>query len=509
MYAHGAPPGLAATLQSARPRARGHRVLQASGRSRAANGRGRRPPSTAPKPNGNVRPTATSQRMGYPAACMYFDQFKHQLPDIDPDETDEWMASLDQVVAEEGEVRGRFLVYKLLKRARQLQIGLPPLTQTRYINTISPEQEPDFPGDEEMELRIRRIIRWNAMAMVLRANSRFSGIGGHLSTYASLGEPVRDRLQPLLPREGRRRARRPDLLPGPRRAGHLRPGVPRGPPDRGPARPLPPRDRPGPGPVSSYPHPRLMPDFWEFPTVSMGLGPISAIYQARFNRYLHNRGLADTSRVARVGVPRRRRDRRARVARRAPRRRPRGPRQPDLRRQLQPAAPRRPGARQRQDHPGARGGLPRLGLERHQGHLGARVGRAARPRRRRRAGPADERRPSTASSRSSRSRAAPTSASTSSGRTRGSASSSSTSPTTTSPSSAAAATTTARSTRRTRRPPSTRAPRRSSSPRPSRAGRSGAGVEARNVTHQTKKLSEAELRDLPRPPAAADPRRPA
>src|SRR6478736_6518223 len=116
---------------------------------------------------------------------MYFDEFKHQLPDIDPDETDDWMQSLDQVVEQAGESRARFLIYKLLKRARQLQIGLPPLTQTRYINTISPEQEPTFPGDEAMELRIRRIVRWNAVAMVLRANSQFSGIGGHLSTYAS------------------------------------------------------------------------------------------------------------------------------------------------------------------------------------------------------------------------------------------------------------------------------------------------------------------------------------
>src|SRR6476661_10742543 len=152
--------------------------------ARAGHAR-RRAASTAPKPNGNVRPTATSQRMGYPAACMYFDQFKHQLPDIDPQETDEWMASLDQVVADEGEVRGRFLVYKLLKRARMLQIGLPPLTQTRYINTISPEQEPDFPGDEEMEHRIRQFIRWNAVAMVVRANHHYDGIGGHLATYAS------------------------------------------------------------------------------------------------------------------------------------------------------------------------------------------------------------------------------------------------------------------------------------------------------------------------------------
>ena len=116
---------------------------------------------------------------------MYFDEFKHQLPDIDPDETEDWMQSLDQVVEQAGETRARFLVYKLLKRARQLQIGLPPLTQTRYINTISPEQEPDFPGDEAMELRIRRIVRWNAVAMVLRANTNFPGIGGHLSTYAS------------------------------------------------------------------------------------------------------------------------------------------------------------------------------------------------------------------------------------------------------------------------------------------------------------------------------------
>ena len=116
---------------------------------------------------------------------MYFDEFKHQLPDIDEAETEEWMASLDQVVAQEGEMRARFLMYKLLKRARQLQIGLPPLTQTRYINTISPEQEPDFSGDEELERRIRRLIRWNAVAMVLRANNQFSGIGGHLATYAS------------------------------------------------------------------------------------------------------------------------------------------------------------------------------------------------------------------------------------------------------------------------------------------------------------------------------------
>ena len=225
---------------------------------------------------------------------MYFDEFKHQLPDIDPDETEDWMQSLDQVVEQAGETRARFLVYKLLKRARQLQIGLPPLTQTRYINTISPEQEPGFPGDEAMELRIRRIVRWNAVAMVLRANTRFAGIGGHLSTYASSaslyetgfnhffrgkdGEGSVDQIfyqghaalgiyaRAFL--EGRLTEAQLDHF---RREG-----------------------APGVG-LSSYPHPRLMPDFWEYPTVSMGLGPISAVYQARFNRYLHNRGQLDTS----------------------------------------------------------------------------------------------------------------------------------------------------------------------------------------------------------------------
>src|SRR5256885_4720311 len=114
-----------------------------------------------------------------------FDEFKRQLPDVDPRETDEWIESLDALVDQAGPERARFVLYKLLKRARMLQIGLPPLTQTRYINTISPEQEPEFPGDESMEHRIRQFIRWNAVAMVVRANHHYDGIGGHLPTYAS------------------------------------------------------------------------------------------------------------------------------------------------------------------------------------------------------------------------------------------------------------------------------------------------------------------------------------
>ncbi|MBI2762739.1 MAG: pyruvate dehydrogenase (acetyl-transferring), homodimeric type [Chloroflexi bacterium] len=225
---------------------------------------------------------------------MYIDEFKQQLPDLDSAETTEWIESLDQVVKDQGETRARFLLFKLLKRARQLQVGLPPLTNTRYINTISPEQEPFFPGDEDIERRIRRLIRWNAVAMVLRANSRFSGIGGHLATYASAatlyevgfnhffrgkdGEGSGDQIfyqghaapgiyaRAFL--EGRLSESQLD---------HFR------------------RETPPQAGLSSYPHPRLMPDFWEFPTVSMGLGPISAIYQARYNRYLENRGILDTS----------------------------------------------------------------------------------------------------------------------------------------------------------------------------------------------------------------------
>nr|MBA2720174.1 pyruvate dehydrogenase (acetyl-transferring), homodimeric type [Chloroflexota bacterium] len=225
---------------------------------------------------------------------MYFDEFKHQLPDIDPAETQEWLESFDQLVEQEGESRARFLVYKLLKRARQLHVGLPPLTQTRYINTISPEQEPFFPGDESIEHRIRRIVRWNAVAMVLRANNKFTGIGGHLATYASAASLYEVGFNHFF--KGKDGDNAGDQI---FYQGHAAPGMYARAFLEGRLT----EDQldhfrretvPGQG-LSSYPHPRLMPDFWEFPTVSMGLGPISAIYQARYNRYLQNRGLLDTS----------------------------------------------------------------------------------------------------------------------------------------------------------------------------------------------------------------------
>src|SRR5918999_1526039 len=113
-----------------------------------------------------------------------YDAFKDQLPDIDPEETSEWIEALDGVI-DNSPGRARFLLYRILHHARARQIGLPSMVSTDYINTISPEEEPYFPGDEEMELRVRRIIRWNAAVMVSRANKAIEGIGGHLSTYAS------------------------------------------------------------------------------------------------------------------------------------------------------------------------------------------------------------------------------------------------------------------------------------------------------------------------------------
>jgi pyruvate dehydrogenase E1 component len=218
--------------------------------------------------------------------------FKRQLPDIDETETREWIESLDAVIERYGRERAEFLLRRLLKRARQLDVGMPGLVRSRYINTISPEQEAPFPGDERMELRIRRIVRWNAAVMVLRANLKHAGLGGHLSSYASSASLYEVGFNHFF--------RGKDNGPGDQIyfQGHAAPGIY--------ARAFLEgrlgkdrlehfrREVSGQG-LSSYPHPRLMPDFWEFPTVSMGLGPLNAIYQARFNRYLHARGLADTS----------------------------------------------------------------------------------------------------------------------------------------------------------------------------------------------------------------------
>jgi pyruvate dehydrogenase E1 component len=219
-----------------------------------------------------------------------------QLPDIDPDETREWVESLDAVLDERGKARARYLMLKLIERARERQVGVPALRSTDYINSIPPEREPWFPGDEHIERRIRAFIRWNAAVMVSKANRKGLEVGGHIATYqsaASLYEVgfnhffrgkdhpgggdqifIQGHASPgMYARaflEGRLST---DQLDG------FRQEVSRGPHNG----------------LSSYPHPRLMPDFWEFPTVSMGLAALNSIYQARFNRYLHHRGIKDTS----------------------------------------------------------------------------------------------------------------------------------------------------------------------------------------------------------------------
>ena len=217
-----------------------------------------------------------------------------RLPDTDPVQTIEWMDSIRDVAEVQGPARARFLTSKILDHARNLGVGLPVLVQTPYINTINPQEEPDYPGDERLEKRIRRLIRWNAAVMVIRANRRFPGIGGHLASYASTASLLEVGFNHFF--KGREHALGHDQVFF---QGHTAPGIY--------ARAfLEGRlteehvDRfrreqwQGHG-LSSYPHPRLMPKFWEFPTVSMGLGPLLAIYQARFNRYLHARGIADTS----------------------------------------------------------------------------------------------------------------------------------------------------------------------------------------------------------------------
>jgi pyruvate dehydrogenase E1 component len=219
-----------------------------------------------------------------------------QLPDIDADETREWIESFDDVVRTHGRARARYVMLRLLERAREQSVGVPGLRSTDFINTIPPEREPWFPGDEYVERRIRAYIRWNAAVMVSRANRPGLGVGGHIATYASAASLYEVGFNHFF--RGKDYGESGDQV---FIQGHAAPGMyarafleGRLTEDQlnGFRQEL---SHSG-GGLPSYPHPRLMRDFWEFPTVSMGLGAINAVYQARFNRYLLARQIKDTSR---------------------------------------------------------------------------------------------------------------------------------------------------------------------------------------------------------------------
>ncbi|HUX69803.1 MAG TPA: pyruvate dehydrogenase (acetyl-transferring), homodimeric type [Cellulomonadaceae bacterium] len=218
-----------------------------------------------------------------------------QVPDIDPVETGEWVESLDGLIDEKGGPRARYVLLNLLKRARERNVAIPTSLNTPYVNTIGVHDEPYFPGDEVIERRYRSWIRWNSAVMVTRAQRPGIGVGGHISSYASVATLYEVGLNHFF--RGKDHPGGGDQVYF---QGHASPGVY--------ARAFlegrlsahqldgfrQELSHPG-GGLPSYPHPRLAPGLWEFPTVSMGLGPASAIYQAWTNRYLHLRGIKDTS----------------------------------------------------------------------------------------------------------------------------------------------------------------------------------------------------------------------
>ena len=216
-----------------------------------------------------------------------------QFVDSNPEETSEWLQSLDAVIDREGPQRARAIMMNLLRRSAEKGVSIPTIASTDYINTIPPENEPWFPGDEFIEKRIRAFIRWNAAIMVHRAQKY--GVGGHISTYASSASLYEVGFNHFF--KGHDAPGGADQIffqghaaPGMYARAFLEGRLTEAQLD-GFRREI---SNPA-GGLSSYPHPRLMPEFWQFPTVSMGLGPLNAIYQARFNRYLNARGFKDTS----------------------------------------------------------------------------------------------------------------------------------------------------------------------------------------------------------------------
>ncbi|RZP08611.1 MAG: pyruvate dehydrogenase (acetyl-transferring), homodimeric type [Candidatus Poseidoniales archaeon] len=218
---------------------------------------------------------------------------RQRLPDVDPEETDEWMEALRSVVASQGVERARLLLHELMAEANALSVPIQPSSRTPYVNSISLEQQPPYPGNLTLESSIQNAILWNAAVTVSDANRRLDGIGGHISTYASSSMLYEVGFNHVF--RGKQHNGIGDAIYV---QGHASPGIYaraflEGRLSEEQLRNFR-QEAYGVG-LSSYPHPRLMPEFWEYPTVSMGLGPLGAVMHARFWKYLHQRGLADTS----------------------------------------------------------------------------------------------------------------------------------------------------------------------------------------------------------------------
>ncbi|MDE2614879.1 MAG: pyruvate dehydrogenase (acetyl-transferring), homodimeric type, partial [Burkholderiales bacterium] len=213
-------------------------------------------------------------------------------PDLDPAETREWLDAFATLVQHEGRERGTYILRRLLDAARAHQVPLPPVLNTPYVNTVTLDRQPQYPGDLVVEARISAIVRWNALAMVVRSNHVSSELGGHIATYASIADLFEVGFNHFFRagpggQGGDLVFFQPHASPGVYARAFVERRLPL-------ERLLKFRQETGGDGLSSYCHPWLMPDFWQFPTGSMGLGPITAIYQARFMRYLDDRELLDT-----------------------------------------------------------------------------------------------------------------------------------------------------------------------------------------------------------------------
>lgn len=202
------------------------------------------------------------------------------VSDIDPQETSEWRDALDAIIEREGPERAHYIMEMLVDRARRSGAQLPYTPTTAYINTIPPHQEPQMPGDPHLEWRIRSFIRWNAMAMVVQANRRHAGIGGHIASYSSAATLYEVGFNHFFKGSGADDGHDLVYFQGHSAPGFYARSFMEGYFSEEDLKNF--RTEAGKDGLSSYPHPYLMPDYWEFSTVSMGIGPIQAIYQARF-----------------------------------------------------------------------------------------------------------------------------------------------------------------------------------------------------------------------------------